>query len=62
MSTRAWHKCGCPSRSITRCCYFGLPGVTLSARNNLASLALCFAAIKSADTGDPQTPGAVRAL
>ncbi len=33
---------------------------THSARNNLASLALCFAALASADTGRPQTPGAVR--
>ncbi len=33
-----------------------------SARNNLASLALCFAAAKSADTGQPQTPGAIRRM
>lgn len=33
-----------------------------SARNNLASLALCFAAIRSADTGSPQVPGTVRSL
>lgn len=33
-----------------------------SARNNLDSLALCFAAIASADTGQPQLPGAVRRL
>lgn len=32
------------------------------ARNNLASLALCFAAIRSADTGEPQVPGQVRSL
>jgi predicted dehydrogenase len=32
------------------------------ARNNLDSLALCFAAIASADTGQPQVPGAVRRL
>jgi predicted dehydrogenase len=31
-----------------------------SARNNLKSLALCFAALKSADTGKPQVPGKVR--
>ncbi|MEA2710842.1 MAG: hypothetical protein QOF78_3443 [Phycisphaerales bacterium] len=31
-----------------------------SAGGNLASLALCFAAVKSADTGSPQTPGEVR--
>ncbi len=29
------------------------------ARNNLASLALCFAALASADSGEPQKPGAV---
>lgn len=29
------------------------------ARENLASLALCFAALASADTGAPQTPGAI---
>lgn len=33
-----------------------------SARNNLASLALCFAAVHSADTGVPQTPGVVRRI
>ena len=33
-----------------------------SARNNLRSLALCFAAVKSADTGEPQVPGTVRKL
>ena len=33
-----------------------------SARNNLASLALCFAAVQSADTGKPQTPGMVRSI
>lgn len=31
-----------------------------SARNNLASLELCFAALASADTGLPQTPSTVR--
>lgn len=31
-----------------------------SAANNLASLALCFAAVKSADTGLPQVPGTVQ--
>lgn len=31
-----------------------------SARNNLDSLALCFAALASADTGQPQVPGTVR--
>lgn len=31
-----------------------------SARNNLRSLALCFAAIQSADSGKPQVPGKVR--
>ncbi|MEA2736516.1 MAG: hypothetical protein QOE14_2967, partial [Humisphaera sp.] len=31
-----------------------------SAAGNLASLALSFAAVKSADTGSPQTPGEVR--
>ncbi|MEM0895953.1 MAG: Gfo/Idh/MocA family oxidoreductase [Verrucomicrobiota bacterium] len=31
-----------------------------SARNNLASLELCFAALKSADTGQPVEPGSVR--
>jgi predicted dehydrogenase len=33
-----------------------------SARQNLPSLALCFAAVKSADTGNAQTPGRVRRL
>jgi predicted dehydrogenase len=33
-----------------------------SAQNNLHSLELCFAAIKSADTGIPQLPGSVRRL
>lgn len=33
-----------------------------SARNNLASLALCFAACKSADTRRPQIPGRVQRL
>lgn len=32
------------------------------ARGNLASLALCFAALASADTGQPQVPGAIRRL
>jgi predicted dehydrogenase len=31
-----------------------------SARDNLVSLELCFAALASADSGLPQTPGAVR--
>ncbi|HEX8523437.1 MAG TPA: Gfo/Idh/MocA family oxidoreductase [Tepidisphaeraceae bacterium] len=31
-----------------------------NARDNLTSLALCFAAIASAETGEPQTPGAIR--
>jgi len=35
---------------------------THSARNNLNSLELCFAALKSADTGQPVKPGSVRAL
>jgi predicted dehydrogenase len=35
---------------------------THNARDNLASLALCFAALASADTGVPQVPGAVRAV
>jgi len=35
---------------------------THSARNNLHSLALAFAAMASADSGEPQTPGAVRKL
>jgi predicted dehydrogenase len=30
-----------------------------NARDNLASLALCFAAVRSADTGRPQVPGAI---
>jgi len=33
-----------------------------SAANNLKSLALCFAAVQSAETGKPQTPGTVRKL
>jgi predicted dehydrogenase len=33
-----------------------------SAKNNLRSLALCFAALRSAETGQPQTPGDVRSL
>ncbi len=33
-----------------------------SARENLRSLALCFAAVKAADTGKAQTPGKVRRL
>lgn len=33
-----------------------------SARNNLGSLALAFAAMASADTGEPRTPGAIRTL
>jgi predicted dehydrogenase len=33
-----------------------------SARNNLESLALCFAAIASADTGEPVRPGSVTAI
>jgi len=33
-----------------------------NARDNLDSLALCFAAIRSADTGEPQVPGMVRKL
>jgi predicted dehydrogenase len=33
-----------------------------SARNNLASLALCFAAVASAETGKPVVPGTVRKL
>jgi predicted dehydrogenase len=33
-----------------------------SAKNNLASLALCFAALRSAETGLPQTPGKVRRM
>jgi predicted dehydrogenase len=33
-----------------------------SAKNNLRSLALCFAALRSAETGLPQTPGDVRRL
>lgn len=33
-----------------------------SARNNLDSLALCFAALASADTGEPREPGSVRTV
>jgi len=33
-----------------------------AARNNLKSLALCFAALRSAETGLPQVPGQVRSL
>lgn len=33
-----------------------------SARDNLKTLALCFAALRSAETGEPQTPGEVRRL
>ena len=33
-----------------------------SARNNLQSLALCFAALASADTGEPRIPGTVRRI
>lgn len=33
-----------------------------SARNNLRTLALCFAALRSADTGQPVRPGTVRRL
>jgi predicted dehydrogenase len=33
-----------------------------AARTNLDSLALCFAALESADTGRPQMPGKVRRL
>ena len=35
---------------------------TISARDNLESLALCFAAIASADTGSPVVPGSIRRL
>lgn len=35
---------------------------TNSARGNLDSLALCFAALASADAGQPQIPGRIRAL
>jgi predicted dehydrogenase len=35
---------------------------TNSAAGNLKSLALCFAAVRSADTAQPQIPGAVRVL
>jgi predicted dehydrogenase len=35
---------------------------TNSARNNLASLALCFAAVASAERGEPVRPGSVRQL
>ncbi len=33
-----------------------------SARNNLASLALCFAAVESAERGEPVKPGSIRKL
>lgn len=33
-----------------------------SARNNLMGLALCFAAIRAADTGQPQAPGSIRKI
>jgi hypothetical protein len=33
-----------------------------SARDNLESLAMCFAAVASADSRQPQTPGAIRKL
>ena len=33
-----------------------------SARNNLPSLALCFAAVESADAGQPQVPGRIRRM
>jgi hypothetical protein len=33
-----------------------------SAENNLQSLALCFAAVQSAETNQPQVPGKVRKL
>jgi len=33
-----------------------------SAKNNLRSLALCFAALRSAETGQPETPGNVRRM
>ena len=33
-----------------------------SARNNLRSLELCFAALQSAETGQPVEPGSVRSL
>jgi predicted dehydrogenase len=33
-----------------------------NARDNLASLELCFAAVRSADTGEPQIPGKVRRI
>ena len=36
--------------------------VSISAQDNLASLALCFAAIASADSGTPITPGRIRKL
>jgi predicted dehydrogenase len=35
---------------------------TNSARNNIASLALCFAAVASAERGEPVVPGSVRKL
>lgn len=34
----------------------------INARDNLDSLALCFAAIESAETGQPQTPGSTRRM
>jgi len=34
----------------------------VNARNNLHSLAMCYAALKSADTGEPQVPGQVRRM
>jgi len=33
-----------------------------SAENNLNSLALCFAAVESAESGRPQVPGKIRKL
>ena len=33
-----------------------------SARNNLGTLALCFAALSSANTGQPVSPGSIRKL
>jgi predicted dehydrogenase len=33
-----------------------------SARNNLSSLALCFAAVASAERGEPVKPGSVRKM
>ena len=35
---------------------------THSARNNLKSLALCFAAVASAESGKPVAPGSVKSL